>query len=101
MYKYSDGELRLFMLLGLLIGLSVYILTLSRYFIKVSVLVIKIVKTILGFPLKIVYKITRKLIFRPISLIYINVRKNFVKKFKKITKKRGFFVKKEKYIIER
>ena len=75
MCKFCDGELRFFMVLGVLLGASIYILTLSR------------------------------IIFRPISSLCINVRKKVVKIYGKIfgkmKKMRGFFVKKEKYIIDR
>ena len=93
MYKFCDGELRLFMIIGTILGISIYIVTISRIVIKVTVFILEIIKKILIFPLKI--------IFRPIGIICINIRKNLRKILEKLVKKRGFFVKKEKYIIER
>lgn len=97
MYVFSDGELRFFMIIGIVLGTAMYMLTISKYVIKVSVFIINIIKRIIIFPIKIIINMTKKLIFRPIVVICINLRKNiseFVKKMKKI---RGFFEKKEKY----
>ena len=101
MCKFADGEIRFFMILGVLLGVTLYILTISKYVIKVSVFVIDLLKKILIFPMKLVYNFIKKVIFRPISFICIKIRNKVVKIFKKIEKKRGFFVKKEKYIIEK
>lgn len=90
MCKFSNGELRFYMLLGIGIGITMYILTFSKYFIKITVKVINI----LTIPFKIIYKMTRKIIIKPIKIICINIRKNIIAFLRKI---RGFFVKKEKY----
>ena len=104
MCVFCDGELRFFMILGLIIGVSIYILTLSKYIMKISVVILNVLKKILGFPFKIIYKVTNKIIFRPIFTIFSKIRNKTVKssnkvynKIKKFNKKRGFFVKKEKY----
>lgn len=106
MYTYCDGELRLFMVLGLAIGVSVYILTVSKYIVKISVSIINIIKKIVEIPLKIIYKATNKIIFRPLLIFLCKIRGKFAKLFNKVQKKlkkinikRGIFVKKEKYNI--
>lgn len=93
MYKFCDGELRFFMIIGIIIGTILYLITISEYVIKISVYIINILKRILYFPLKIVFKFIRRFILRPITIICINLRKNV----KKNKKNRGFFIKKEKY----
>ena len=93
MYKFCDGELRLFMIIGIILGAIFYLITISEYVIKISVYIINILKRILYFPLKIVFKFIRRFILRPITIICINLRKNV----KKNKKNRGFFIKKEKY----
>lgn len=100
MYMFCDGELRLFMVIGVVIGILLYILTISKYVINVSVFIINILKKIISIPAIIVYKITKKTIFKPVSIICIKIRKK-VGDFSKILHKiRGFFVKKENTIIE-
>ena len=43
MYMFSDGKLRIFMVLGIAIGITFYILTFSRYVIKFSVNLLHII----------------------------------------------------------
>lgn len=97
MYKFSNGELRFFMIIGIIMGTLTYMITSSRYVIKISVFIIKIIKTIIVYPVKVVEKILKKIIIRPIFIICINFKKNFINFVKKNKKNRGIFVKKEKY----
>lgn len=90
MYKYCNGQLRFFMIMGIIIGTTIYMITISRYLIKISVTIINIIKKIMSYPVKI----AKKFVFRPIIFICINLRKKIVKKNKK---KRGIFIKREKY----
>ena len=112
MYIFSDGELRFFMIAGIIIGAIIYLLTISEYIIKISMFLISFLKKLIAIPVKItnnlIILLTRlvkrllspiqhlliKIFFRPIFIICINFRKQFVKKIKK---SRGFFKKKEKY----
>lgn len=91
MYNFSDGSLRLFMFLGLGIGLTIYILTLSDFIIKTVVKVISIIKkfiitiiSIITFPFKAIFKLIRKILFRPIYVIFIKIQNNMTKKLKNI-----------------
>ena len=95
MYKFSNGELRFFMIIGIIMGTLMYMITFSRYVIKISVFIIKIIKTIIVYPVKVVEKILKKIIIRPIFIICINFKKNFINFVKKNKKNRGIFVKKE------
>ena len=97
MYKFSNGELRFFMIIGIIMGTLMYMITFSRYVIKISVFIIKIIKTIIVYPVKVVEKILKKIIIRPIFIICINFKKKFINFVKKNKKNRGIFVKKEKY----
>lgn len=98
MCKFCDGELRLFMLIGVCIGCALYIVTFSKTVIAISVYIINVLKKVLAFPIKVILNLTKKIIFRPIIFIYANIRKNMQKFYKKINKKEGFLLKKEKNI---
>ena len=105
MYTFTDGELRFFMILGMIIGVLIYMLTISKYFIKFSLSVLNILKKVFGtiikiisYPFKIIHKVTEKIIFRPISNIFISISKNINKFVKKMKNNKGFFVKKENII---
>ncbi len=94
-FAFNHGEIRLYLFLGILLGIVFYILSISKYFIKVNVFIIDTIKTVLGktiaiilYPIKQVLKL---ILFRPISFVFINLKKlyiqNITKIFKKTTKK--------------
>ena len=97
MYKFSNVKLRFFMIVGIIIGTLMYMITFSKYIINISVFIINIIKRIIIYPFNIMKKILKKIIFRPIFIICINFKKNFINFVKKNKKNRGIFVKKEKY----
>lgn len=83
-FNFNNGEIRFYILLGILLGILFYILTISKYIINGSVLVISIIKNIINkiiqiifYPLKVTINFLKKLLFRPISFIFINIRKQF------------------------
>ena len=86
-FIFNNGELRLYMFVGILLGTIFYMLFISSYIIKVNVtiinFIIKILKTLL-IPFKIIYKILRKTILRPITFLFINIRKSSTKFITKI-----------------
>ena len=78
-FKFNNGELRSYIFLGMLFGISIYLLVFSRVFIKISVTIItfisKIVTLVIIVPIKYILKLLRKIIFKPISFIFINLKK--------------------------
>ena len=83
MYNFCDGELRFFMIIGTVLGLIMYLITVSKYIIKTSVYVINKIKKIIVYPIKIVIKVIKKLFFQPIVLIFVNFKNKNVKNNKK------------------
>ena len=91
MYRFSNGELRFFMIIGIIMGTLMYMITFSKYVIKISVFVINIFKIWILYPFKVLIKISKKIIFRPIFIICINFKKNIINFVKKNKKNRGIF----------
>ena len=92
-FTFNNGEIRLFIFLAIAIGVITYMLLFSSYVIKVNVLIIKFLKNIiikifnfLSIPFKFIYKFTKKIFFKPVSFIIINIRKNSTNLFKKVIK---------------
>lgn len=92
-FVFNNGEIRLFMFLGIAVGITLYMLIFSSFFIKINVTIItffkKVIIKIFKF-LLIPFKFIKKLFFKPISFIFINIRKsstNLYNNFIKITKK--------------
>lgn len=105
-FKFNNGEIRSYVLLGTALGIVIHVLLFSKIFIKVNVKIIvflkNIVHTILHailIPIKFILHFIRKVLFKPISFVFINVRKNVksgLNKMSKIKVKRIFFHKKAK-----
>lgn len=88
-FIFNNGELRFYLFIGIFIGLVVYMLSLSKYFIKINVFIINLIKKIISKilqiilkPVKILFIFIKKIIFKPISFIFINFKKSFTKIFK-------------------
>ncbi len=68
---FNKGELRLFIFLGIILGIVIYMLTISKYVIKICVKVLQIItKTC-----RIIFKV----VFFPIFLILRKIKQEFIK----------------------
>lgn len=88
-FVFNNGELRLFMFLGIILGAIIYLLFISSYIIKINVKIINVLKKLFGIlilPIKAIYKILQKLFFKPITFLFINIRKNITNFGKNIVK---------------
>lgn len=72
MYKFTDGNIRLFMFLGLLLGTVTYILTISKIVIKISVKILVTIKQLIKF------------ILRPFKIFFDYIKEKMTKKVKKM-----------------
>ncbi len=87
-WYFNNGEIRLFMIIGIIMGALIYTLTLSNLFVSIDSFLMLLIKKALTFlynffniPIKLVKNILRK-IFNSISQIIENFTK-FVKKPRK------------------
>lgn len=74
-FIFNNGELRLFMFLGIILGAFSYMIFISSYVIKINVKIINI----LIIPFKVIFRILHKIFFKPFTFIFINIRKSFTK----------------------
>ena len=83
--KFNNGEIRVYIFIGIFIGLLLYLLIFSNIFIAINTFFISIVKKTINYiiiiPLKYISKFFKKIIFKPIIFVYINI-KNKAKKIK-------------------
>ena len=92
-FVFNNGEIRLFMFLGIAVGITLYMLIFSSFFIKINVTILTFLKKVVTKIIEILlipFKFIKKLFFKPISFIFINIRKsstNLYNNFIKITKK--------------
>lgn len=92
-FIYNNGEIRLYMFLAIIIGISLYMLLISKFILQISVNTINFVKKILFkiihiimIPFNLLGKLLKKLFFNPISFIIINIRNFFTKLLKNFSK---------------
>ena len=81
-FTFSNGEIRLYMFIGVILGCILYMLLFSNYFIKINVKILTVIKSILTViiqtilkPFLFIFKILRKFLFKPINFIIINAKK--------------------------
>jgi len=84
-FTFNNGEIRVYIFIGLIFGIITYMLTLSKYFINISVNILRFVKRILSFPIHIICNFINKFIFRPIIFILQKNKIKIAKKDKKST----------------
>lgn len=95
-FTFSNGEIRFYMFLGVFLGCLIYMLIFSKYFININVKIILILKKVIGkilsiiiFPIKMTIKFIKKIFFKPINFVTINIKKfktNYQKKIKNVFK---------------
>ncbi len=59
-FTFNSGEIRLYIFLGILLGIVLYILLISKYFVRVNTAILKIVLKMLSPFKKIIQKFTKK-----------------------------------------
>lgn len=81
-FIFNNGEIRLYMFLGVLLGCTLYMLLFSSYVIKINVKIILFLKNTIGktlsilfLPIKCTYQLLKKIFQKPISFMIINIRK--------------------------
>lgn len=88
-WYFNDGEIRLFMFLGIIMGIMIYMLTLSNLFIKIFQTILSTLIKILAIPFKTIITIFRKIYQIIKSIIKKNV-KNSKNLLNFTNKKRNF-----------
>ena len=84
-FTFEEGQIRFFNFIGIFIGIIMYLLVVSNFFIKINVYIIIKIKNIL----KCIFKNVYKIVFKPIYFLVININKKITKIFNfKLTKKR-------------
>ncbi|CDD16260.1 spore cortex biosynthesis protein YabQ [Clostridium sp. CAG:798] len=85
-FKFNNGEIRSYIFVGLGVGIIIYLLAISKLFIKVNVIIISFFKKIISFIFKYIVKLFKITICKPIHFFVINIRRP-ISKIKILTKK--------------
>lgn len=107
LFQFSNGEIRIYQIMAILIGNVVYLLSISKFFIHINVAVLTFIKCIVGnilkvvlTPIKILLTGIRKMII-PLPFFVINIQKTIAKSDQKIKNKKKKKNKQEKMTTER
>ena len=82
-FVFEKGQIRSYTILGIILGFILYLFTISKYFIKINVVIIKFLKQIVTKIVKLLI-LPIKQLFKPISFLVINFRKRKIIKQKNI-----------------
>ena len=78
-FKFNNGEIRSYIFVGIALGVLIYMLTLSKYIVRCSVIIIKFIKKIISYPVNLIIKITNFLIIKPIKFLVKKISTFFIK----------------------
>lgn len=84
-FKFNNGEIRSYIFVGIALGVLIYMLTLSKYIVRCSVIIIKFIKKIISYPVNLIIKITNFLIIKPIKFLVKKISTFFKKIFHNTT----------------
>ena len=80
-YKFNSGDIRIFLFLGIFVGVFIYISLFSIYVIKIGSFILKLINTLIR-KLINVFKVPICKILNFMVKYYRNLRKNVLKKLK-------------------
>ena len=78
-FTFNNGEIRIYIFIGLIFGFILYLLTISKYFVKLCVTVLSFVKKVIYTPFNIIFKFTKKYIVKPILIMTRKVKRKVTK----------------------
>lgn len=79
-WYFNNGEIRVYMFLGIIIGTLIYVSTLSNIFVKLFTRILSTIIKVLEIPFKTIVAIFRKIITVILSFFTKNVKKIKIKK---------------------
>lgn len=85
-FKFNNGEIRSYIFVGIALGVLIYMLTLSKYIVKYSVIIIKFIKKIVSYPINLILKIFKIFIIKPVKFLTRKISTFFTKIFKNSSK---------------
>ena len=80
LWYFNNGEIRVYMFLGIIIGTLIYMSTLSNIFVKLFTKILRMIIKVLEIPFKTIITIFRKIITAILSFFTKNVKKLKIKK---------------------
>ena len=89
-FTFNNGEIRIYIFVGIVFGAIIYLLTLSQYFIKINVAILNFIKKMLYYPFRFIIKVIKGFIFKPFLSPWLYLKEKVTKLAKKTIKKKKF-----------
>ena len=103
LFFFNNGQFRLYIFIGIFLGITIYMLFLSKLFIDFTIKILDFIKRvfiklyqIITYPLKIIYRFINFIFIKPLHIILMKFHKfmkkicNLDKKSENLQKKEGF-----------
>ena len=89
-FFFNNGELRAYVFIGIIMGVILYFLTISKFLIKVLLVLIEFFKKVFRIPINIISSFLKKYIFKYFHTLFLKVKKFTTKKFIKNSRNDNF-----------
>ena len=89
-FTFNNGEIRIYIFVGIVFGAIIYLLTLSQYFIKINVTILNFIKKVLYYPFRFIIKVIKEFIFTPFLSTWLCLKGKVTKLAKNTIKKKKF-----------
>lgn len=73
-FTFNNGELRGYIFIGIILGLVLHLIVLSKYLINMFLKIINLLRRIIGYPIHLLLVFTKKYIINPFSKLFLEIR---------------------------
>ena len=73
-FTFNNGELRGYIFIGIILGLVLHLIVLSKYLINMFLKIINLLRRIIGYPIHLLLVFTKNYIINPYSKLFLEIR---------------------------
>ena len=73
-FTFNNGELRGYIFIGIILGLVLHLIVLSKYLINMFLKIINLLRRIIGYPIHLLLVFTKNYIINPCSKLFLEIR---------------------------
>lgn len=73
-FTFNNGELRGYIFIGIILGLVLHLIVLSKYLINMFLKIINLLRRIIGYPIHLLLVFTKNYIINPFSKLFLEIR---------------------------
>ena len=77
-FTFNNGELRGYIFIGIILGLVLHLIVLSKYLINMFLKIINLLRRIIGYPIHLLLVFTKNYIINPFSKLFLEIRVKYI-----------------------